>query len=163
MLAIRTYRYRLCRTFGPGPTATFIMLNPSTADAERDDPTIRKCVGFCQRWGCGTLRVVNLFGVRAASPREMMKTDDPIGSDNETAIVEAIENLRHEDQGEPSPVICAWGTHGGFMGRDLEIMRWLGTNSSLQPMCLGITKEGYAKHPLYVPYDAPLTPYAGRQ
>ena len=92
-----------------------------------------------------------------------MKADDPIGRDNETAFVEAIENLRDEDQREPRPVICAWGAHGGFMGRDLEIMRWLGTYSSIQPMCLGITKEGYAKHPLYVPYYAPLTTYAGRQ
>ena len=138
------------------------MLNPSTADAERDDPTIRKCVGFCWRWGCGTLVVVNLFAVRAASPRAMMNADDPIGRDNKTALVEAIENLRYEDQCEPGPVICAWGTHGGFMGRDLEIMRWLATYPSIQPMCLGRTKEGYAKHPLYAPYDAPLRSYSGR-
>src|SRR5262245_34051042 len=86
----RRYRYSLSRRFGDGPTSVFIMLNPSTADAERDDPTIRKCVGFCRRWGVGELHVVNLFAFRAVSPFDMKKADDPVGPRNRRAIEQAL-------------------------------------------------------------------------
>src|SRR5262249_44998661 len=76
------YRYYLCRKLagGGGRVATFIMLNPSTADAERDDSTIRKCVGFGRRWGCGQLHVVNLFGLRATQPTELRTVGNPVGA-----------------------------------------------------------------------------------
>src|SRR3954462_13242745 len=81
------YRYLLTRQLGEGSVgqekkvATFIMLNPSTADATRNDPTIRKCIGFAQRWQCERLQVLNLFAVRATLPRDMKRADEPIGSD----------------------------------------------------------------------------------
>src|SRR3954454_15761859 len=77
------YRYLLSRQVGPGlRTATFIMLNPSTADATNDDPTIRRCIGFARQWGCGRLAVLNLFAVRATDPAEMKRADDPVGPEN---------------------------------------------------------------------------------
>ena len=83
------YRYRLTRKWGYGRPCGFIMLNPSTADALHDDPTIRRCVGFAKAWGCGALIVVNLFAVRATSPREMMRADDPVGPENKEHVQRA--------------------------------------------------------------------------
>ncbi len=82
------YRYHLYRPIpGAGQRiATFIMLNPSTADQETDDPTIRKCMGFCRRWNCGELNVVNLFAIRATNPAEIGKTLNPVGPQNRAWI-----------------------------------------------------------------------------
>ena len=75
-----TYRYLLTRRAGPGErAAAFILLNPSTADAATDDPTIRRCLGFARRWGCGRFFVLNLFAFRATYPAELRWADDPIG------------------------------------------------------------------------------------
>src|SRR5437588_2477108 len=77
------YRYLLTRRLGRSRrVATFIMLNPSTADAINNDPTIRKCVGFARRWGCGLLQVVNLFALRATEPRVLRAAADPVGPEN---------------------------------------------------------------------------------
>src|SRR5262245_40859152 len=79
-----TYRYVLRREIGPGDTtATFIMLNPSTADAARDHPTIRRCIGFARRWGCGQLVCLNLFAFRATDPARLKCAADPVGPRNE--------------------------------------------------------------------------------
>jgi hypothetical protein len=160
------FRYFLGRIRSNGPTCTFIMLNPSTADAEQDDPTIRKCMGFAERWGCGQLDVVNLFAVRATSPKNMMASTDPVGPLNkhyfDSAINTHVNNYDIARTGM-GPLVCAWGAHGGFKDQDLEVLGWLDNWPSAKPMCLGVTKEGHPKHPLYVPYDAPLIPYRGRR
>ena len=157
-------RYFLARTIGPGPTATFIMLNPSTADAELDDPTVRKCLGFCRRWGCGRLHVVNLFALRTSKPADLKRAVDPVGPDNHSQFVRAIGGRRRsrQRQSEAGPVVCAWGTQGGFMGRDREVMDWLSKVSATKLTCLGFTTGGHPRHPLYVPYSARLIPYPGR-
>jgi hypothetical protein len=86
-----TYRYLLTRQLGAGTRlGTFIMLSPSTADAERDDATIRKCVGFARRLGCAGLQIVNLFALRAADPAALRLADDPVGSENAVWIGRAI-------------------------------------------------------------------------
>lgn len=78
------YRYRLTRTWSQNrPPATFIMLNPSTADAHEDDKTIRRCIGYARRWGLGGLVVVNLYGYRSTNPDELWKVEDPVGPDND--------------------------------------------------------------------------------
>jgi hypothetical protein len=153
------YRYSLVRTFHRGPTATFIMLNPSTADARVDDPTIRKCMSFCRRWDCGTLQVVNLFGIRATSPRDMMSADDPIGSGNRRAVAMAIHAHQGASDVPLGPVVCAWGAHGRFLGQDRATLQRLRRHSWLEPMCLGVTKAGHPRHPLYVRLDTRLVPY----
>ena len=76
----RRYRYLLVRRWDNTlPDATFVMLNPSTADERDDDPTIRKCIGFAKRWGCGGIKVVNLYAFRATNPRDCFAAADPIG------------------------------------------------------------------------------------
>src|SRR4051812_41324552 len=79
------YRYLLTRSWADGPTATFIMLNPSTAGAEQNDPTIRKCIGFAQRLGFGGLQAINLFALRTPSPVILRKARRPIGPGNQAA------------------------------------------------------------------------------
>ena len=96
------YRYLLTRRLGRGAkVATFIMLNPSRADAEKDDATIRKCMGFASRWDCARLQVVNLFALRAADPAALRGVDDPVGPENTAWLGRAIEEARK------GPVVCA--------------------------------------------------------
>lgn len=135
------YRYDLRRTWASGPECTFIMLNPSTADANEDDPTIRRCISFAKREGCGSLLVVNLFAFRATDPKVMADAEDPIGPRNAVFLDEAIKN---------HTVIAAWGAH--------PLARQAGKRLSKEYdlMCLGKTKAGAPRHPLYVRGDAPL-------
>src|SRR5574338_704488 len=101
-----TYRYRLDRDYAPvgrsfGPRVAFIMVNPSTADAEQDDATIRKCLGFAHRNGFYRLTVGNLFAYRATDVRELRKSDDPIGPENDRFLSEIVEKSQ--------AIIYAWG------------------------------------------------------
>ena len=107
------YRYLLTRQVGPGPrTATFIMLNPSTADATNDDPTIRRCIGFARQWGCGRLAVLNLFAFRATEPADLKRAEEPVGPENRAWFERTL-------LGTPDgPVVCGWGVHGEHMGQD---------------------------------------------
>jgi hypothetical protein len=151
------YRYHLQRPIGDGGgrLATFIMLNPSTADAERDDATIRKCTGFCRRLGCGLLHVVNLFAIRATDPAEMMRAADPVGADNHEWIRHAVDaTVNRFEPAMRGLVICAWGVHGAFMGQDENVLGWL--ERLCEPMCLGVTRDGQPRHPLYVSYAVKL-------
>ncbi|WP_020473908.1 DUF1643 domain-containing protein [Zavarzinella formosa] len=147
------YRYALTRRVGTGVrTATFIMLNPSTADAQTDDPTIRRCIGFARMWNCGKLLVLNLFAIRATDPADMRAADDPAGPENKSWFDTL---LCGEEDG---PVVCAWGVHGTHMGQNLTVMRWL-KSLGIQPVSLGVTKDGHPRHPLYVPYSAEAIPF----
>lgn len=142
------YRYRLTRRWGApsDPCICWIMLNPSTADATVDDPTIRRCIGFSESWGFGSLTVVNLFGLRSTNPQGLLAPDvDPIGPDNDHAVrLAALEADR---------CIAAWGTKGGLRHRNAEVIR-LVTGDCMEPMhALAVTKDGHPKHPLYVKGD----------
>ncbi|MDB5309120.1 MAG: hypothetical protein JWO38_3322 [Gemmataceae bacterium] len=150
------YRYVLTRQVGPGMrSVTFIMLNPSTADATTDDHTIRKCIGFARRWGCGKLTVLNLFAFRATKPPVMKKAADPVGPENKAwfdqHLAEASESL----------VVCAWGVHGAHQDQDLAVLGWL-ERLGIQPQALAITKDGHPQHPLMLGYDSELVPFVGR-
>ncbi|MEM1344033.1 MAG: DUF1643 domain-containing protein [Pseudomonadota bacterium] len=143
------YRYSLSRQWDRLlPTAVFILLNPSTADARQDDPTVRRCRGFATRDGCGGLVMVNLFAYRATSPAEMMAADDPIGPDNDRYIADAIDDA-------DGPVVCAWGNHGVFRSRDHQVAT-LSSCIDAPLFCLGLTKAGSPRHPLYLSADTPL-------
>lgn len=158
------YRYlltrHLCREYKGdqvgkrGKVATFIMLNPSTADAARNDPTIRKCIGFAQRWQCETLQVLNLFAVRATLPRIMKRAADPIGPENLHWFTCALTAHAVDDH----LVVCAWGVHGAHLGQDRAMLSWL-TEQGIAPLTLGLTRDGHPRHPLYVPYTAELVAY----
>ena len=149
------YRYLLTRQIGRGAKAAiFIMLNPSTADATADDPTIRRCMGFARRWRCGVVRVVNLFAVRATDHAAIRVVDDPVGPDNPDWIERAVRVTRHRNL-----VVCAWGIHGTYLGQDRAVLDRLNARS-IRPIALGVTRHGHPRHPLYLPYTARLVPFA---
>lgn len=137
------YRYILRRCWdNEKPSLAYIMLNPSTADGSQDDPTIRKCVGFAERLGYGSFSIVNLFAYRATDPKELKTIADPEGPGN-NAIIKNVCSAADF-------VIAAWGVHGGLRKRDTEVIKLL---DCVKIYCLGITKDGNPKHPLYTPYD----------
>jgi hypothetical protein len=144
----RTYRYTLWRVWNSkAPPACFIGLNPSTADELEDDPTIRRCMRFAKAWGYGGLVMANLFAFRATDPRMMKAAIDPVGPDNDAWL------LRLADKA--GIVIAAWGNHGSFMGRDRRVA---GIIENLH--CLGTTKDGSPKHPLYLRAGTALVEWA---
>ena len=126
------------------------MLNPSTADAANDDPTIRRCIGFARQWGCGHLIVLNLFAYRATDPATLKGAVDPVGPENEKWFGQVLN--RRERGG---PVVYGWGVHGEYMGQDRVVRGWLEA-LGVRPLALGMTKDGHPRHPLYVPYSAEL-------
>lgn len=144
------YRYQLTRdgdlAAAHGP-AVFIMLNPSTADAEHDDPTIRRCRGFAHTWGCNGIRVVNLYALRSTDPAALWQNANPVGPDNDRWLVEAAR-----DAGE---VVCAWGAQAR-LDRVEQVVTLLMVFAGLRLKCLGVTKSGAPRHPLYVPASQPL-------
>jgi hypothetical protein len=137
------YRYQLWRIWDEAkPLAVFIMLNPSTADAEEDDPTIRRCMNYARSWGYGGIKVVNLFAYRATDPKELTNVIDPVGIENNKYITMAVK--------EAGIVVAAWGTKGDYLSRQSHLMEL-----KLLPNLhyLGLTKDGYPKHPLYLKAD----------
>lgn len=142
------YRYRLTRQWSEAAPLTFCMLNPSTADADIDDPTIRRCIGFAVREGAGGIVVVNQFAYRATSPDDLRKAVDPFGPDNKAALHEAATAAAQDGM----PIVCAWGAHGGHSNWHIVIMQ----QSGARLVCLGMTKGDHPRHPLYVRADQPL-------
>ena len=140
----KKYRYRLWRAWGPGKRCVFIMLNPSTADADVDDPTIRRCMGFAQRWGYDGVEVINLFALRSVHPDNLSMSDDPVGPENDEYIKTTIR-MYH-------PIICAWGNHGALNGRSEEVMNIFYTERGYT-QALHITKKRQPGHPLYLPNE----------
>jgi len=148
------YRYNLVRDWADDPESRgmlFVMLNPSTADAVEDDPTIRRCINFAKREGCGYLEVVNLFAFRATDPKDMKEAADPVGVENDMVIRQALADA--------DVVVCAWGAHGTFQDRDKEVVDII-RDSGHDAMALGFTKDGLPRHPLYIKADAPLEKFA---
>jgi len=141
------YRYTLSRIWDTEkPCVMFLMLSPSTADAFSDDPTIRRCIGFAKSWGFGGLFVCNLFAYRSTNPKELLVVEDPIGPDNLTEIRRAADHS--------AVVVCAWGNGGivdKLFSRFPEYKPLKGLD--LQLSCLGLSKGGHPKHPLYLKKD----------
>jgi len=143
----RTYRYALTRRWSDRPLAVFVMLNPSTADAFTLDPTVRRCIGFAHSWTAGGILVLNLFALRATDPKALSGHADPVGPDNDAVIATHIAG--DEAVG---PVVAAWGVHGNLRGRDQRVAGMIRARG-VRPLCLGLTKDGHPRHPLYVPGD----------
>lgn len=145
------YRYRLWRTWDARkPPLVFCMLNPSTATAEQDDPTIARCTERARRLGYGGLEVINLFGLRSTDPKALYGHADPVGPDNDSAILSAAER---------GNLICAWGNHGKLRGRDKAVLKLLRI-AGLPALALKVSKDGHPSHPLYLPYDLEPVVYA---
>lgn len=154
----RKYRYTLWREFEQ-PTnliteyspatmrngyVMFMGLNPSTADETKDDPTIRRCVGFAKAWGYNALCMTNLFAFRATDPKEMKKSEFPDGQDNHHHLLKCGS--------EASMVVAAWGKHGKHHHQDLNARQWL-SDIGVSLYHLGLNNDGTPKHPLYLKAD----------
>lgn len=145
------YRYALTREWDEkGRKLLFIMLNPSTATEEKNDPTIERCERRAMTLGYGAFRACNLFAFRATDPRDLKKAKAPIGPDN---LGQVLEAARWADD-----ILCAWGTHGAHMGMG-EVVATLLRSEGFTLHHLGFSKEGHPKHPLYLPYEARLQPW----
>lgn len=146
-----SYRYLLWRRWKPGIAgALFVMLNPSTADANDDDPTIRRCSDFAFRWGFGGIEVANLFALRSTDPTSIFHAPDPVGPENGILPV-----------GDVGVIIAAWGAradHPMVCTRALEVLSDF-TTRQLKVACLGVTRGGHPRHPLYLRSDTLPQPY----
>lgn len=143
------YRYRLWRIWDDlAPMMVWVMLNPSTADADVDDPTLRKCIGFAREHRHGGVILVNLFAYRATNPKELPKVDDPVGPENDTHLQWAIR--------APilATVIAAWGADKFARRQATRVRVMLKMERRVQ--CLGRNDDGSPRHPLYLPYSTPL-------
>lgn len=155
------YRYRLWRDWGPERAKVlWVMLNPSTADSYIDDATIRRCVGFTHNWGCSGLSVVNLFALRATNPRELKAHRNPVGPRNRSVLRKVLGGQRKWHH-----VVVAWGASAvSALGADLlasmeMYFEKLADKKGVKLECLGITKSGHPRHPLYIPKSQPLVPW----
>lgn len=131
------YRYCLSRRWGHGNTVTFMMLNPSTADAEIDDPTIKKCMKYAQTWGFDGIDVINVYAYRATEPDELWQVNDPVGPENNQYIAFYAQ--------KNAPIIAAWGANAR-PERVREIIKMIPAD---RLFALKINKDGSPAHPLY--------------
>ncbi|MGP1385475.1 MAG: DUF1643 domain-containing protein [Thainema sp.] len=152
------YRYSLTRWWdGAAPAIAFLMLNPSTADHQQDDPTIRRCIGLAQAWGYGSLEIVNLFAYRTTVPTGLKTVSEPVGAENDQYLLQAAQMAEQ--------VILAWGNWGTLMNRDRTVLDLLQQQSIRSLYCLALNKSGQPRHPLYIqktcqpmPYDVVTSP-----
>lgn len=147
------FRYRLWRKWGEGSPLLFVMLNPSTADHEVDDPTIRRCLRFAESHGFGELEVVNLFAYRATDPHDLRRAGYQVGPENDHHIAAAV--------GDAAAVCLAWGANVGGLERPVIVLQQLRA-LGVKPQCLRITRGGYPQHPLMLPSSCRLMPFEGQ-
>lgn len=129
------------------PRLGWIMLNPSTADAELDDPTIRKCIGFAERWGYGSIAVGNLFSYRTKSPAVLKQV--PVNERNDADANAALVRLATRCE----KIVVGWGANGAHYARRIALVKKMLFDNSVNAVSLEITKQGHPKHPLYIRYD----------
>ena len=178
----RKYRYQLHRQLGSHPSAvTFVMLNPSTADAYKNDPTVARCMDFALRWDFGRLIVVNLFALRSTDPQGLYAANDTryANDEHDYAVseglmvadcyvcgdmecgghIEDVNDWHILDAATQSQlIVCAWGNHGAHDGRGATVLTMLRHDVDVHApiMCLGVNKTGHPKHPLYARKDTQL-------
>lgn len=139
------YRYRLWRIWDESkPAVTFLMLNPSTADEIENDPTVERCERRARIMGYGGLQVVNIFALRSTDPNALYTHAEPVGKGNDEAIVAACHDA--------GVVICAWGSHGKYVGRGEQVAEML-TRDGIDLHYLKLNANGTPMHPLYVGYN----------
>ncbi|HIA05642.1 MAG TPA: DUF1643 domain-containing protein [Flavobacteriales bacterium] len=141
------YRYSLWRIWDESkPLILFICLNPSTADATADDPTIRRCIAFARSWGYGGLYMGNLFAFRATNPTELYEAADPVGPKNDTWLFEMAYKCQI--------IVFAWGTKGVLLGRNKLV-----SSKFPNSRCITKIKAGHPGHPLYLRPELQLMDY----
>lgn len=160
ILDAENHRYVLTRIWDQtSPLLCYVMLNPSTADHERNDPTILTCIKFARLWGYGGILVVNLYSFRTSHPRDLYALDytQAVGAFNDRYIIEGVE--------KSDRTIVAWGNHGCWRDRDQEVLEII--RARTEPMCFGVTLSGMPLHPMArgkhrIPDDVQLRHYEGR-
>ena len=154
----RKYRYALERVWDDqGEQMLFVMLNPSFADGNTDDPTIRRCIGFAQKWGYGGIAVGNLFALVSTDPRLLHREEFPVGPENDGHLIRLADECPF--------VVVAWGDalrkHPAFRKREAAVRDLLRPRSQGLLHCLGITAHGTPKHPLRLSADTQIWPLPG--
>lgn len=153
------YRYNLQRVWDRAlPVCVWLLLNPSKADQIEDDLTIKKCMEYARRWGCGAIVVVNLYAFRSKDPAKLFTVPNPVGPDNEAAV-RAAGAIAGAPGGK---VIAGWGGSGAgphYKAVIAQTLGWLRMESGLAIECLGKTAEGYPRHPSRLAYATPLEPF----
>jgi hypothetical protein len=146
------YRYWLTRAWAPLPSVNFICLNPSTADSKSDDATVRKLRGFAQRWGFGGFCLTNLFAYRSTDPRGLRAAPDPVGPDNDQWVANIASRA--------STIVVAWGAASEHE-RALQVLMLLDSIRARPATvcCLGLTRGGHPRHPLYMRGDTVMRPF----
>lgn len=136
----RQFRYALWREWDADlPAVLMIGLNPSTADAEKNDPTIRRCIGFANDWGFGGVWVLNLFAFRATYPDDLKAAADPVGPRNDEWIRRVARNVER--------VVAVWGNDGIFLDRSTRVRGMLAERLEV----IRLNAGGEPAHPLYLP------------
>ncbi|MAV72881.1 MAG: hypothetical protein CNF01_08135 [Halieaceae bacterium MED-G27] len=138
------YRYYLSHRWSDGERCVFIGLNPSTATSKQDDATVRKCAAFASKWGYSGFELINLFAFRSRDPNGLTRHPEPIGPSNNRWISRTLS--------DDKLVVACWGNGGALLQRD-EIIKAMQDRL----YCLGVTKSGQPKHPLYLPTSTQLT------
>ena len=150
----RRFRFELSRDWDTTkPRVLIVMLNPSTADAERDDPTIRKCIGFARAMGLGGFTVANLYAYMATDPADLRRAGYERHPDEDEALFDALDGV--------DGVLCAWGSNARGLSRPREVLDLIKrARPIMRPRALTFTKGGEPAHPLMLPYS--LVPEGGR-
>ena len=150
----RRWRYLLWRCWDASkPVANFLMLNPSTADEFKLDPSCTRARNYAERWGYGALIVTNIFGWRSTDPKGLLLCRDPVGRGNDAAIVQAAK--------EAKLVVCAWGEHGAHLERGQEVLGLLAKHKE-KLYSLRLNASGHPAHPLYLPSSLMPTEFGAR-
>jgi hypothetical protein len=154
------YRYSLWRRWDfERPAVLFVMLNPSTADAEVDDPTIRRCIGFARGWGAGGLRVCNLYAWRATDPSQLACVLAPVGE--QTGIENRNDAAIAAAASDAGRIVAAWGASSGpLVTRPSSVLEILARHGRVDVEALALTFSGAPRHPLYVRADVEPVVYA---
>jgi hypothetical protein len=144
------FRYAFARWWGDADLATsaiWVLLNPATGDTEkRHRPTLQRCISWSKAAGYAGLVIVNLFAFRDTNPRNLQLVVDAVGPANDEVLRDITK--------AGAQTIAAWGGHGRLRGRSAEVGPLLAS-----PMCLGVTRSGEPRHPLYIPADTQLVPW----
>jgi hypothetical protein len=145
------YRYALGRLWDPTRPVdlTWCMLNPSTADGTKDDPTIRQCIAFAQHWGFGGMSVVNLFAYRTPNPRDLLTVEDPVGPDNDLILATLMTRYH--------AVVTAWGSGATKLSKiATQQIAKVAELAEGRMWCFGVNASGHPSHPLYIARDKAL-------
>ncbi|WP_413677450.1 DUF1643 domain-containing protein [Prochlorococcus sp. MIT 0916] len=145
-------------------TVVFIGLNPSNANSSNNDRTLIRIINFCSRWNYKNIYIINLFGLISKAPFRLSKSNDPIGKNNDLIILKSLlfwrENINCD-------LWLGWGDKGQLNGRDREVLELIknfsNSNENNYPkraFSLGLSKKGNPRHPLYMPNESILRPFA---